>query len=228
MKRRNKTKHKEIISAEYAEIENLLKSQIEAVEKIPNSARRLLEYQALKEDAEAAYKKTDVIEGGVEKFSKENGRKYVGWFAGYMVGGMGGVYAGFGIASLLTGGFAALAIIPGVAIVSVGMYAGTRLGKKWGRARYYKLPPERRHATRMHDMVNGLSASINDLKTFFKKEENIKAQKDSAIFEDVKAKFPDIMAAFKQYADKTAAHENLRNRSRNDNGARSLRTPSNI
>jgi hypothetical protein len=225
MARKGKAEQQEIIPAEYAEFETLLKNQIDAIEKIPDTAKRLLEYKALRDDVEGAYKKSAVIDGGVEKFSKENGRKYVGRFTGYMVGGVSGVYAGAAISTLLTGGLAALAIIPGAAILAGSMYVGNRLGKRWGRATYYKLPPERLHATRMDGMIRGIDASINDLKPFFKQEENMQAQNGTPLFEELKAKFPDIKAAFNQWADKTAAYEKLRNRAQNDKGTTSSQTP---
>ena len=91
---------------------------------------------------------------------------------GFFGGGAGAYFAGMALATALTGGVAAVAIIPAAAVWAGIMFSGNRLGSKFDQHRFNnrtkKLPLwEERQATNMFEMANSIKTTVEGLTNSF-------------------------------------------------------------
>lgn len=186
-------------SAPLTELESALKAKIEKTENINDPVDRLLAYKALRDATEGTFDQDKADKRTMENFSKAQD-SIEGW--GMSSGVAGGVASGFALASVLTGGLAAIAIIPGVAVFAGATFAGHKLGKKSAQHKFNnrakKLSPEKKQATNMFDMTRDMDKKIKALCS------DLSAIAQSPRREEVKAAFPAIAAEFNRQAAITA------------------------
>jgi hypothetical protein len=191
---RNKSKSPQ--ATPLTELESTLQAKIEEVEKIEDPIDRLLEYKALRDATTGTF---DQGKADSRSRAKFKGAEIAGDYLGFFSGVGGGIAGGTALAAtVLTGGLAAVAIVPGVAVLVGATFAGHRLGKRFDQRRFNnrtkKFSPEAKQATNMFVMTQGMDRTIKGLSS------NLQAIAQSPRKQEVLDAFPDIAAEFNRQA----------------------------